>query len=138
MNYWDASALLKALDESETNHARAVNLLAQRVRHASCAFLGVEIVSAIARRHASRPEVRRKLLERWKDLGSGLLLQAVDPLMERAAAVAGRRRLRAADALYLAGALEIRSALTRRLILVSADGELCRAAEAEGLRTVRL
>jgi predicted nucleic acid-binding protein len=136
MNFWDASALVKVLDESEPGHDRASNLLRQKVRQASCILLPVEIASAIARRYADRPDARRQLRSAWEGLLPGIQLHAIDPLADGAALLAHRRRLRAADAIYLAVALDLRAELTRKLVFVTADRELAAAARAEGLRVV--
>jgi len=138
VNFWDASALIKALDEGESGHTLAVNLLRQKVRHASCALLVVEIASAVARRHAGRPDLRKRLTSAWQGLLPGLQLHAVDPLVESAARVAERQRLRAVDAVYLACALDIHAGLTRKVVFLTSDRELAVAARRERLRVVEL
>ena len=76
--------------------------------------------------------------ERAKTALAAFQIHALDSIVERAVSLVDRHLLRAADALYVASALEVQRLLTRRLVLIGADAELLRAAAKEGLRTVDL
>jgi hypothetical protein len=88
MNFWDASGFVKALDPSEPNHSRAINLLRQKTVHATCALLPLETRSAIGRRTGGRPDLRRGQIERAKVALAAFQIHGLDGIVERAALLA--------------------------------------------------
>jgi predicted nucleic acid-binding protein len=92
----------------------------------------VEVIAAFSRR---LPVIDTALVEVFSaDYRRGmqkiLLREAV---VERAAQLARRHRLRAADAIQLASALRV-AAQAPQILLLTADGEMIAAAQMEGLR----
>lgn len=109
-----------------------------------CAQIGlVEVTAAIAKRHRMR-----EISKRVKDLSIGRfaedyrerywVIRVDDVLLGEAADLVQRYPLRAYDAVQLGSALVISRQLCTAglpvLVFVSADGQLCDAAEAEGLK----
>lgn len=126
--YLDSSAWVK-LFISEPG-AKQVQTLWNAAEGACCVSIGyVEVCAALARRlpaPAAR-RGRRRLDRQW---GEVQVIDVGERLIVSAARLATRHRLRALDALHLASALATR---LNALTLVSWDGELRRAAAAEGL-----
>lgn len=126
--YADASALVK-LVIVEAGSSDAAALWAEADDVTSAAVIAVEARAAVARRLRGRAadEARRELSHR---LNGMVLLDVDETLLERAAAVTDRFRLRALDAVHLAAATLVRD---ESLLFASWDGELKHAAEEAGL-----
>src|SRR6266446_7036106 len=104
----------------------------------------VEIAGALARKER---EQEITTLERQQYLGLFVLdcqrlislLPLTGPVLRLAATLTHRQALRAYDAVHLASALQANRLLVNTgappLTFVAADGRLCRAAQAEGLRS---
>jgi predicted nucleic acid-binding protein len=137
VNFWEASAIVRALDPDEAHHGRARRLAEQHTRHASSRLLELEVTAALARSGAPSPARHGRLAEARRLIGS-MELHAVDPALAEAAELARRHRLRALDSIYLATARLIRRHFTRSLLFISANRELLQAAAAEGMRTAEL
>jgi predicted nucleic acid-binding protein len=141
VNYLDSSAWVKRyLEEPGTER---VNRMFAGSERFACAGLGyVEVVAALAR-HQSVRKLEKHGLERLQqdlrdDWGDFIGLPVSDGLLNQAAQLARRHRLRGADAVHLAAALQLRDALAEtgeELLLVASDQELLAAATAVGIRT---
>jgi len=139
MIFWDTSALVRCYEPAAKGHARARNMLL-REKHIACGLIQVEAVSAVVRRLGKDKRKARALLETIEEhLGHFVLLPLGDDLLERAAALALKHRLRAADSIHVAAAQMLARDLGRRSFRVAtADVEQAAAARAEGLRVIDL
>ena len=127
--YVDASALVKLLiRETGSGEARALWDGADRV--VSARAILVESHAAIARRLDRRlaAGARRELARRLSAMN---LFEVDRRLLDGAAEIAGRYRLRALDSVHLAAALEARD---DTLVFATWDAELAQAALSAGLR----
>ena len=89
-----------------------------------------EVLTAAGRQHAlSRLSYLRR---RWSEI------QPSDEVRDVAERLLGVHKLRAADALQLSAALVWSSHRVRGRSFIGADGDLARAAEAEGFTVIRL
>lgn len=138
MIYWDTSALLKAYNADEAQHARATNVKETRCRHVSSALLRVELLGAVCSRHFGNKSLMKALMrEAHEDLKNWTLL-AVDPYLEPAGALCERHGLRGTDAIHLASALTLRREVTRKFRFASADRRQLAAAKVERLTVIDL
>jgi predicted nucleic acid-binding protein len=141
--YLDSSALVKRYVQ-EAGTAWVTEIVAPTSANSvyMARLSAVEVISALTRREragtcapaeadAARAQFRRELSSQYRAVDLGLLL------IDVAMAIAERHGLRGYDAVQLAAALSLRDELAGlngvKLVLVSADGELNAAAEAEGL-----
>ncbi len=131
--YLDTSALVK-LCVLETGTALAVTLWERADAVATSRLADAEVRSVLAaaerigRIDAAPAALAR---ERWNELWPGLIKVEITPtLADRAAALADRRPLRAADAIHLASALLFSSV---NPVFVAWDRRLAAAARGEGL-----
>lgn len=129
--YFDTSALFKLLiDEPGTAAVRRLWTVADR--RASCALVVVEARSALAaagragRVTSSQAHRVRQELEYLVDQMARVRVD--ESLIDAASALAESEALRGYDAVHLAAAL-----LIGTTVLVTADGDLARAAERRGL-----
>ena len=134
--YLDTSALVK-LCVDEPGSALAVALWdgADLVVTSRLADAEVRAVLAAGRRAGRLDEVTAaEALAAWERLWPGLhVLELRESVTASAAVLVGRHPLRAADALHLASALELRSP---DLVVAAWDEHLAAAARAEGLLVV--
>jgi predicted nucleic acid-binding protein len=134
--YLDTSALVKlCVDEPGSALVAALWDGADLVVTSRLADAEVRAVLAGGRR-AGRldDETARRALAAWDRLWPGLhVLELRDVVTTVAARLVGRHPLRAADALHLASALELRSP---DLVVAAWDEHLAAAARAEGLLVV--
>lgn len=130
--FFDSSALVKHyVLESGTDFVNRIVTNAQAV-HFIVYWTRVEISAAIVRRSA--PADALTLLAQFGgDVSQRLVNVTVnDALLDSAEGLVRTYRLRAGDAVQLAGALIVKQRLPN-LVFVSADDELNRAATAEGI-----
>ncbi len=139
MIYWDSSALLKLyLDEAGTD--ATLQLWSQRETGTTATISRVEVTAGLAaalrarRLDESRYTLHLKALSRHLHV---LAVHPIDALMPRAAELASRHALRAADAIHLAAATSIAARIAAPLLLASFDRELNRAAKALGIRLAK-
>ncbi|MGQ9890126.1 MAG: type II toxin-antitoxin system VapC family toxin [Aggregatilineales bacterium] len=94
---------------------------------------GVEVTATIARR--TKPNVAARQIKRFRsDFNAGYIVIAMTVAhFDLAMNLAEKHRLRAADALQLAVALDVVRVMRAPLTFVAADAELLGAARAEGL-----
>jgi predicted nucleic acid-binding protein len=141
--YLDASALVKRyVDEVGSDWLRSLIYPARDVGVFVSMMAIVELISALARRRRDGSlSVDEFVTARdafWGDcFREYSILDVSQPLMELACALLERHRLRAYDATHLATALTVQRFLDAQdytaLTFVSADEQLNRAAESEGL-----
>ena len=132
--YLDTSALVKlVVDEPGSALAAALWDGADLVVTSRLADAEVRAVLAGGRR-AGRLEDEGGATAAWDRLWPALhVLELAESVTTAAAALVDRHPLRAADALHLASALELRSP---DLVVAAWDEHLAAAARAEGLRVV--
>ncbi len=132
---WDTSALISAYFSAEAGHGAAQRLLTGKSTQHGSQLLLLEMCSAVSRRLGRD---RRKADAVLTLVRSHLKQFALVPLdsgaLERAESLILRHRLRSADALHLAAALDTRRWMGGgRLRFITADREQAAAARAEGL-----
>lgn len=140
--FFDSSALAKRYLE-ERGTARVLGLVGKSSGGIVSQLAWVEVTSA-AVRHAREGIISNELLQRiLYTLNNDFekLFHVVDlesPVINRSVHLVRICGLRAADAIQLACALSVagREASTRELVLVSADADLNKAAEQEGLQVL--
>ncbi len=133
--YLDSSAWVKRYVQ-ELGSSRVHSLFDRRERIA-CVSLGyVEAVAALSRRltadDLARVELRLKL--DWENMTR---LQITGDMIDQAANLARQYKLRGADAVHLATALDLHRVLAdinEPVVLVASDDELLEAARAAGLQ----
>ena len=138
IRYFDPSAMAKRYLEEEGGAAVA-RWIASGSTITSRISL-VEVSSAISRgvRRGRVTEAEAAALEAAfdEDLRSIDLVEVSEPVLRRARSLVARHPLRAGDAIHLASALHLKERSARPVVLVAYDGELLRAARAEGLETL--
>ena len=134
--YLDTSALVKlCVDEPGCALVAALWYGADLVVTSRLADAEVRAVLAAGRRAGRLDEVTAaEALAAWERLWPGLhVLELRESVTASAAVLVGRHPLRAADALHLASALELRSP---DLVVAAWDEHLAAASRAEGLLVV--
>lgn len=132
--YLDASAWVKRYLQ-EIGSASVHALFNGGERLASSTLGHLEVVAALVRR-LPPPDWRvleRRLEPDWQDIAH---LPLTNDVIHRAVDLAKQYKLRAADALHLATALEFQKhvlSINEALVLVASDDELLAAAQATGL-----
>jgi len=141
MNYLDTSALIKRF-VVEKGSPLVCTIVSQKGPVATAKIAYPEVYAGLARkrRNGHLPESRYALARRqfereWKayirvDLWDEILLLARDLIQ--------RHPLRGFDAIHLASALSLRSALGEDMTFAAADERLLRAAAAEGLEVLNV
>ena len=137
--YVDSSAWLKRYFR-EPGSARMTRLFESGDPLASSILGYIEVVSALARQRVPRrldeaklTRLQQQLEEDWDDM-TGLPLS--EEVVARAVRLARGQKLRGADAVHLATALDVNDALAgtgNPLVLISADQELLAVAQQVGL-----
>ena len=132
--YVDASAWVKRYVQ-EDGSSRVDDLFEHGERIATSDLGYVETVAALARRLSSEqwPDVETSLQLDWHAMMRFDVSQSV---VYRALQLAHKYKLRGADAVHLATALELQKVAgdaSESVVLVAADRELLQAAEAAGL-----
>ena len=136
--YLDSSAWLKRYWE-EPGTAAVLRLFAG-AELASSVLGYIEVATALSRQQLHRQvrdedlaQQQRDLHDDWNDLNG---IPLTENIVQRALSLAARHRLRGADAVHLATALEVQASLSaagESVIFVASDRELLSAAEAAGL-----
>lgn len=134
MLYLDSSAWVKRYIQ-EPGSGRLHILFDQKHRLASSLLGHLEVVAALSRRlsHTALARAESRLQTDWRDMA---LLPITDEIVERAVHLVRQYRLRGADALHLATALDSTTRLQsikEPVVLVASDNELLAAAQAAGL-----
>lgn len=129
--YWDTSCVLAMSTEGYSK-------LREKVGHFTLSHLTeLEVVSATVRRSARRAASGDRLLRTALSIHRRLLKVSLaarlDPLFDSARRLAVRHRLGSNDSLHLAAALLLREQIGPPVEMASHDGDLRRAALAEGL-----
>lgn len=131
--YLDSSAWLKRYAH-EPGSAWVHNLFDRDEYIASSTLGYVEVIAALSRRlpPVDFTHVEPRLESDWQSMSS---LPLTATVMERAADVARKYRLRGADAVHLAAALDFQKefAAIDRVVFVASDTELLKGAQAAGL-----
>jgi len=135
--YCDASAWVKRYVQ-ELGSAEVHTLFQRRERMGSSALGYVEVVAALSRRLSPNnlALLDARLATDWQDMAH---LPLTDAVLNWAAELARQYKLRGADAIHLATALEVQrklTALNESVVLLASDDELLSAARATGLQVV--
>ena len=141
--FFDSSALVKAyIAEAGTNWVRVI-LDDPRHRISISALAEVEVISALTRRFnegdLTRDELEQTCDELSQDCATYFVVDVTSQILEASVANARNHSLRAYDAVQLASATALSTALLVQgnaveFILVSADNALNDAARREGLQ----
>lgn len=134
MLYWDTSALVKQyITEPGTEAIQQW----QTESAATSMVVFTEVHSAVMRRRREgtlSESIARSILRVFRqDWSSYLRVPVHEGVITRGAALIERHKLRTLDALHLASALGLREEIGEAVELIAADGDLLRAASAEGL-----
>jgi uncharacterized protein len=140
--YFDSSAIVKRyVDEQGSDYVEQLLSAPSHIIYTSC-LAEVEVASAITRRgygaRLSEATISMNLREFQDDFDERYrALDVTRELMRQAVQMARKHRLRGYDAMHLATARDLLLQGTRhalpRVTMVSADGDLNAAAEAEGI-----
>jgi hypothetical protein len=138
MIFWDTSALVAAYLREDPGHARARSLLTGKDVSSASTLLRTEAVAAVVRRLGADRRLGQAVLALVRgQLRAFVLVPVSADVLARAERLILRHRLRGADAVHLASALESRALLGRAgLRFATSDGEQAAAARAEGLRVL--
>ena len=134
MIYFDTSALAKKYLKKEKGRSKVLGLLESNQQPlVSSALTQLEIISALTRR---RKEITgfEKAVEAFNDDWDTFIVWAIDnEVIDIAISMIGLYGLKAADAIHLATARNIRNHMKDQMLIVSSDVELLAAAGQEGL-----
>jgi uncharacterized protein len=139
VRFWDPSALVPLIVEEATSPA-CRRLARDRSEMAVWTLTRTEMISGVWRRARNGdldPSAMTRLLNRIAALAARWTeVTDVDLVRDRAERLLAQHALRAADALQIGAALVLTRERPRGRELVAADGELARAATAEGFRVI--
>lgn len=133
----DSSSIVKLyVDEEHATETRQTVAASDRVATASIAY--VEVKAAFARHRRERRIRTRNLLQRVNndfdaDWPAFVASTTSTDIIQRAAELVAIHPLSGYDAVHLATALSLRSRTPEEVSFSSWDGQLARAAQAEGL-----
>jgi predicted nucleic acid-binding protein len=141
--FFDSSGIVKRYID-ETGSSWVQRLVADHESAVAIAEIGiVEVVAAFARHRRTKELTRQEYLFArrvfLRDVGQYQVVSADREIIKQATDLTDRHPLRAYDAVQLATALRLAEALGEEglsLTFVSADAQLCVAAEQENLATV--
>jgi predicted nucleic acid-binding protein len=133
--YLDASAWVKRYVQ-EPGSAWVHGLFDRQERIASSTLGYLEVTAALSRRlsQADFARVEPRLETDWQNMAR---LPITGEMMDRAVDLARQYKLRGADAVHLATALDLQktlAAINESVVLVASDEELLKGAQASGLR----
>lgn len=137
MIFWDTSAWVRRYEPEDPMQARAQNFFETSKRQFGSELMRLEVLSAAARTRRLRKSGLIPILKAIRDDLDCVELVTVTDSIEEAERLVIKHRLRAADALILAGALFVNRRIAR-MALVTADDEQESAAKQEGLKVIRL
>lgn len=134
MIYFDISALAKKYLKKEKGRSKVLELLESNPqRLVSSALTQLEVVSALTRRQKDIAGFE-KAIEAFSDDWETFVIWSIDSdIIDDAIGLIERYRLKAADAIHLATARNVRRHTKDQLLVVSSDHELLAAAKQEGL-----
>ena len=136
MNYFDTSALIKRF-VTENGSERVAELVAADALIATSRVAYAEVHAGLARKlregMLARAEHRRIARAFDRDWRAYARVDLPDDLLTRARDLVLRHPLRGFDAIHLASALHLRTAIAEEVRLVAADDRLLAAADAEGV-----
>jgi uncharacterized protein len=137
--YLDTSALVKKYFE-EKNSAEVISVWKSSLGISTSAVAYAELLAAVYRK-ASETRANKSLFERvvstfQEDWSSFIIVEVDNRLNETIHKVIANHGLRGFDAIHLASALAIGSAVTDNFLFVCYDERLAQAARAEGLETL--
>ncbi len=139
MIFLDASAVAKRYFP-ERGSSQVLELLAGAEPHCSLVLLSCELTSVLNRRFREGDMTRavyRSVKEQMKrDAATTPTVPVDNQLIETSVRLLDSHPLKTLDALYLAGALNLQQSSHADLLFVSADRQLIRAAQAEGLKVL--
>jgi len=139
MNFLDTSALIK-LFINEIGSSVVQALVAAEASLATAKVAYVEVHSALARKqregHLSQVQYAHACRQFERDWQAYIRVDLRDEILLLARDLIQRHPLRGFDAIHLASALSLKSALGEDITFAAADGRLLRASEAEGLRAL--
>lgn len=139
MTFLDASAAAKRYCQ-ELGSDRVEDLLQESPAVCSVTILRCELTSVLNRKHREgdlSDRERHSARERVRqDLSWLRLIPVDDDLISASVRLLDAHPLKALDSLYLAGALNLQHVSNIPVLFVSADRQLLRAAEAEGLKVL--
>ena len=139
MIYWDTSALIRCYATGEPGYERSRSLLTGDQDPYASALIRPEATSAILRKLGpDRRRAQSVLNVMEESLKYFTLLPVDDGELESAVTLVRRHSLRGADAVHLAGALNLSKKLGRRYLrFATADREQAVAARAENLKVIQ-
>jgi len=139
LNFFDASAAAKRYSR-ELGSERVEAIFHEPAQVCSLAIVGCELTSALNRKHREgildRSEHRSAKLQMAQDVGLMTLVPVDTDLIGMALRLLDSHPLKALDSLYLAAALSLQQGGQEPVLFVSADRQLLRAAQAEGLKVL--
>lgn len=141
MNYLDTSALIKRF-VAEKGSPQVENLVSQSGHVATAKIAYAEVHAGLARKHREGhlPSGQYALACRQfeSDWPAYVLLDLQDEILTLARDLIQRHPLRGFDAIHLASALRLKTALGEEVTFAAADERLLRAARVERLRPLNV
>lgn len=141
MNYLDTSALIKRF-VAERGSPLIQTIVTRNGTVATAKIAYAEVYAGLTRkqREGHLPDRQYALACRQfeSDWHAYIRVDLRDEILLLARDLIQRHPLRGFDAIYLASALSLRSALGEEITFAAADGRLLRAAEGEGLRPLNV
>jgi len=141
MNYLDTSSLIKRF-VTEKGSPRVESLVSQRGHVATAKIAYAEVYAGLARKHREGhlPGSQYALACRQfeSDWRAYVRLDLQDEILSLARDLIQRHPLRGFDAIHLASALSLKTALGEDVTFAAADERLLRAARAERLRPLNV
>ena len=136
MTYFDTSALIKRF-VNEKGSGLVQSILQRRDPIATAKIAYAEIFAGLTRKlregHVSRSEYDRTCRQVERDWPAYLRVELQDSTLLLARDLIQRHPLRGFDAVHLASAVSLKSALGEEITFAAADERLLRAAQAEKL-----
>ena len=137
MIFWDTSAWVRRYEPDDPMQARAQNLFDNSKRQFGSQLMRIEVLSAAARTRRLRKSGLLPILKAIRDDLETVELVPISDSIEEAERLVIKYRIRAADAIILAGAVLVNRKIVR-VPFVTADEEQESAARKEGLKVIRL
>lgn len=141
MNYLDTSALIKRF-VAEKGSALIQTIMTRREPVATAKIAYAEVYAGLARKrregHLSAAHYALSCRQFERDWGAYVRVDLQDEILLLARDLIGRHPLRGFDAIHLASALSLKSALGQDITFAAADERLLRAAHAERLRALNV
>ena len=141
MTYLDTSALLKRF-VAETGTVLVTALVSRHGPVATATIAFAELHAGLARKrregHLSEGEYARTCRRFDHDWGAYVRVDLDDEVLVLARDLVRRHPLKGFDAIHLASALTLRTALSENIVFAAADARLLNAARAEHLRPLNV